>query len=120
MNIHDTSQTPEFLRSLPFQIGALRVRAVFLAVFMLAGVAFLGFTILYFLSGPAGTPEAPEISGKISILAFVVGWNMLVVWMFRHNMRTLAQLKKDKIAEQNTGEISSESAPIAAPEEPST
>jgi len=92
-------QTPEFLRSRSFHIGVLRVRAVFLVVFMLAGLSVLCFSALYFLSDPTGPAETSSLSGILSIFAFVVGWNILVVWMFRHNMRALAQLKKDEVAE---------------------
>ena len=72
-----------------------------LVIFMLAGVVVLGGTILHFLSTSASTAEPTDIWGKICILAFVVGWNILVVWMFRHNMRTLTQLKKDEVADRD-------------------
>ena len=102
--MYDITQSPEFLRSRPFQITVLRVRAVFLIVFMLAGVLVLVGSILHYLSIVKNPTDPPlAVVGKISMVAFVVGWNILVVWMFRQNMRALAQMKRDEIAEHQSG-----------------
>ena len=96
----DPSKIPPFLLSPGFGLVVLRIRIVALSLlFVPAGLFMLGVMIWMGLIRDAPIMEstegdvASEIFGKILIFSFMLGWNLLVWFTLRHDLRMLKNLK---------------------------
>jgi hypothetical protein len=96
----DPSKIPPFLMSPTFGILVLRIRIVALSLFFIpGGLLVLGVILWMGLIQGAPIMEstagdiASEIFGKILILSFIIGWNVLVWYTLRHDLRMLKNLK---------------------------
>jgi hypothetical protein len=118
MKLVDEAKIPPFLKSRSFAIAVLRFRQVTLCLFILVGLSALCFVAWYFfvadpsqVENPMDGPLAP-LSGKVFAVALVLGWNVLVFWMFIGDRKVLARLKAEKAAEPGAPPNAGPAAPV--------